>query len=59
MKVIVETSNRCLEEPEVIADASDRSISRHLGLDEAATPQSRSPPQDASGIFDQAVTTLF
>ena len=54
MKVIV-----CIEEPEVIADVSDRSISKHLGLDEVATPHSRSPPQDASGIFDQTVTTLF
>ena len=59
MKVIVETSNRCLEEPEVIADASDRSISKHLGLDEAATRHNRSPPQVTHGLFDQAVTTLF
>ena len=54
MKVIVETSNRCLEEPDLV-----EKILKHLGLDEAATPHSRSPPQVAHGILDQTVTTLF
>ena len=64
VKVIVEASNRSIEDPPVIADASvvrhpDRSKLKHLGLDGANGPRNRSPPTCADGLFDPATTTLI
>ena len=50
MKIIVETSNRCIEEPEVI-----EKILKHVGLTKPADPYSRSPP---AILFDYS-TNLF
>jgi hypothetical protein len=53
VKVIVETSNRCLEEPKVI-----EKILKHLGLDRDAEPPIRSPPTHSNGLFDQVGTLI-
>ena len=53
MKVIAS-----IEEPDVIADASDRSILIHLGLNEETEPHNRSPPTQSSGLFDQTIALI-
>jgi len=40
-----------IEDTEVIPDASDRKILKHLGLDSASSPQIRSPPET---LFDHS-----
>jgi hypothetical protein len=48
MKIIA-----CIEEPKVI-----EKILEHLGLNQAAIPNNRSPPADHHDLFDQ-ITTLI
>ena len=50
VRVIVDASNRCIEDEEVI-----EKILKHLGLDQDSDPQNRSPPAE---LTDQQ-TTLF
>ena len=53
MKVIVDASNRSIEDPDVI-----EKILKHLGLDAETGLHNRSPPTDTSGLFNQ-VTNLI
>ena len=46
VKVIVDASNRCIEDAEVI-----EKILKHLGLDEAPQTRNRSPP---TGLFENS-----
>ena len=59
MKVIVERSNRSIEASEVIVEASDRKILKHLDLDPSNHPKglqhNRSPPDT---MFEKA-TAFF
>ena len=48
VKVIVEASNRSLEDPTVI-----EKILKHLGLDAATGLHNRSPPTRSRVLFDQ------
>lgn len=50
VKIIVDASNRCIEDAEVI-----EKILKHLGLDEASQARNRSPPE---GLFPHS-TQLF
>ena len=44
-----------IEDPDVIADASDRKILKHLGLDQPPQPATRSPPDS---LFDYSTKLI-